>query len=57
MVRLIDHDDLSICDLCEDYICDFHDKHFYDCECELEMWAGFNHGFEDEGRVATNAGS
>ena len=48
MVRLIDYDDLSICDMCEDYYCDFHDKHFYDCECELEIWAEFNARFKNE---------
>jgi len=47
MTRLIDYDDLSMCDLCEDYICDFHQVHFYDCDCQLEMWAEFNARFEE----------
>ena len=36
MPRLITYDDLSICDMCEDFWCKFHNKHFYDCTCQFK---------------------
>ena len=28
------------CSLCEDFICNIHQEHAYDCECEsVEWWA------------------
>jgi len=45
-IRLISYDDLDKCELCEDYWCNFHEMHFYDCSCQLEDWYEFNQKLE-----------
>ena len=34
--RLISYDDLTTCEMCEDYWCPYHDKHFADCTSWLK---------------------
>ena len=46
MVRLIDYEDLEVCDLCEDYICMFHQVHFEECDCQLKIWAEANEALD-----------
>ncbi len=36
--RVITRDDLAVCELCEDYFCEFHRVHFFECDCVLEEW-------------------
>lgn len=45
-IRLIEYDDLTACEMCEEPVCNFHKVHFADCSCELKMW------YEDNLRMA-----
>ena len=45
-IRLIEYDDLTPCEMCEEPVCNFHEVHFADCSCELKMW------YEDNLRMA-----
>ncbi|ANS03242.1 hypothetical protein [uncultured Mediterranean phage uvDeep-CGR2-KM18-C74] len=31
-------DDLIRCEMCEDWWCEMHKVHFYDCSCVLSYW-------------------
>jgi hypothetical protein len=47
-VRLIAYEDLTRCEMCEDAWCGFHEKHFYDCDCQLEEWYEYNQKLEED---------